>query len=93
MLAHASSRRYLLYADTVEGPGSGTGRSGGPEGGRAHGGGWHRTIHPAPGGGLAAPRVNAGISEKVGAGGGHKQYENIILANYSAASLVLSKIL
>lgn len=64
----------------------------GPEVGCAHGGGWHRTIHPAPGG-LATPRINPGISEKVGVGWGHKQYENIILANYSAASLVLSKIL
>ena len=64
----------------------------GPEVGRARGGGWHRTIHPAPGG-LATPRINPGISEKVGVGWGHKQYENIILANYSAASLVLSKIL
>lgn len=39
-------------------------------------------------GGLATFHVNGGIMRK-----GDRRYENIILANYSPASLVLSKIL
>lgn len=60
--------------------------------GRTPDGGWCLATPTAPGrpehGGLAAAQVTAGLMRK-----GDKQYENIILANYSPASLVLSKIL
>lgn len=68
------------------------GADGEPKAGRAHDGqlGPHhaRCSGRSRHGGLAIFQVNGGIMRR-----GDRRYENIILANYSPASLVLSKIL
>lgn len=89
MKGHCGVDQYLTHGSS--GGGGGRGAQSGTCTWRAVG--WGLTAHAAQTGrsehgGLATFRVNGGIMRR-----GDRRYENIILANYSPASLVLSKIL
>lgn len=98
VLEHTSLRTYTLYTDDDEGPLRGSPVSGmwwqwgvgGTEVGEGRAGASASALRGAGQGPVVSlqHRLTVGLMRR-----GERQYENRILANYSPASLVLSKIL